>query len=148
MMCPNCDHFEHEGRVCGMVVYGRSPGNGPCMCGSEVALQDLKKENATLRRLLWQEHPHTAKYGDDGELQCNAPSCLIDFKRDLVENIETKVDQIARNEVEGRLADEKRLQAFLSILDAWIDLNRGGQADRLGVVQPIMDAVKRFREGP
>lgn len=43
----------------------------------------MTKDEKTLRRLLWLHHgcpPHTL-YGDDGEMQCNNPTCMIDFKR-------------------------------------------------------------------
>ena len=52
----------------------------------------LKQENARLRELLWFNHGHTDSpmlYGDDGEMQCN--TCMIDFKRDSVEEIERKI---------------------------------------------------------
>ena len=44
----------------------------------------------TLRRLLWLHHgcPHVALYGDDGEMQCNNQSCMVDFKRMPPEEIE------------------------------------------------------------
>lgn len=47
-----------------------------------------KNENYQLRKLLWLNHgcPIRSLYGDDGEMQCN--DCLIDFKRDTVEEIE------------------------------------------------------------
>ena len=41
----------------------------------------LYRENKQLRELLWITHPCVEKYGDDGELQCNQPDCMIDFKR-------------------------------------------------------------------
>jgi len=46
------------------------------------------KDNMKLRELLWLHHGHSeALYGDDGEMQCNHPDCVIDFKRDSVEKI-------------------------------------------------------------
>lgn len=41
------------------------------------------KNEKKLRQLLWLHHecPHRTLYGDDGEMQCNNPSCMIDFKR-------------------------------------------------------------------
>lgn len=42
-----------------------------------------------LRRLLWLGHGCTGLYGDDGEMQCG--HCLIDFKRDTVEQIEKRL---------------------------------------------------------
>ena len=47
-----------------------------------------KDENYQLRKLLWLNHGCSIRslYDDDGEMQCNG--CLIDFKRDSVEDIE------------------------------------------------------------
>ena len=45
-------------------------------------------ENKILRKLLWLNHGCTSLYGDDGEMQC--ASCMIDFKRVPVEEIEQK----------------------------------------------------------
>ena len=41
-------------------------------------------EEKQLRLALWMNHgcPKQALYGDDGEMQCNAVSCRIDFKRE------------------------------------------------------------------
>lgn len=46
--------------------------------------------DAGIRKLLWLRHgcPVNALYGDDGEMQCGI--CLVDFKRDSVEDIEAK----------------------------------------------------------
>ena len=50
-------------------------------------------EEKTLRRLLWLKHGCSASlYGDDGEMQCN--QCVIDFKRDSVEFIERRFNEI------------------------------------------------------
>ncbi len=45
------------------------------------------------RTLLWQTHGHpfAALYGDDGEMQCNADGCGLDFVRDSLEKIEEAV---------------------------------------------------------
>ena len=50
----------------------------------------MEKENKELRKLLWLRHGCSFfdLYGDDGEIQCT--SCMIDFKRDSVENISRK----------------------------------------------------------
>lgn len=47
-------------------------------------------EELTLRRLLWLRHgcPFEALYGDDGEMQCNAVGCRIDFLRATPDQIE------------------------------------------------------------
>lgn len=55
------------------------------------------RQNALLRRLLWEAHPCVGKYGDDGELQCN--ECLIDFKRDPVEVIEKRIAERGMREL-------------------------------------------------
>jgi hypothetical protein len=55
-------------------------------------------ENARLRRLLWLRHgcDFAALYGDDGEMQCNASGCHIDFKRDSAERIEQAFERRGR----------------------------------------------------
>ncbi len=50
-------------------------------------------ENETLRKLLWLSHGHRALYGDDGEMQCS--ECMLDFKRDPIERIEKRFDDMA-----------------------------------------------------
>lgn len=49
--------------------------------------EELEQENKELRKLLWlMHHDHFQYlYGDDGELQC--AKCMIDFKRDSVKKI-------------------------------------------------------------
>lgn len=54
-----------------------------------------------LRKKLWLTHLNHFNYlyGDDGEMQCNR--CMIDFKRDSVEQIErrmTRQDLLERGE--------------------------------------------------
>ncbi len=57
-------------------------------------------ELATLRFVLWAEHPCHGKYGDDGELQCGR--CGIDFKRDSVEEITKRIaDRRLRERITG-----------------------------------------------
>ena len=46
-----------------------------------------EQENKELRQLLWLRHGCDGLYGDDGEMQCNSRSCMIDFKRDSIETI-------------------------------------------------------------
>jgi hypothetical protein len=50
-------------------------------------IEDLRKENMTLRYLLWIRHGCEFKYlyGDDGEMQCSKHG--IDFKRLPAESI-------------------------------------------------------------
>ncbi len=48
----------------------------------------LRESDMRLRRLLWEHHASGhGLYGDDGEMQCN--TCLLDFKRDSIEQIES-----------------------------------------------------------
>lgn len=44
-----------------------------------------------LRRVLWLRHGCSGLYGDDGEMQCGA--CSLDFKRDPIDKILTKLEQ-------------------------------------------------------
>lgn len=53
-------------------------------------ITSLQSENAALRFQLWSTHPCTAKYGDNGEMQCNR-NPPIDFKRDGVADICRKI---------------------------------------------------------
>lgn len=48
-----------------------------------------------LRKMLWIHHMDHAKYlyGDDGEMQCSR--CMIDFKRDSVEQIKRRMGRQA-----------------------------------------------------
>ncbi len=49
----------------------------------EKKVEELEGENNKLRELLWLRHgcPMEGLYGDDGEMQCNSPCCMLDFKR-------------------------------------------------------------------
>jgi hypothetical protein len=51
---------------------------------------ELAELDRKLRYQLFASHPCDGKYGDDGEMQCNARTCMIDFKRDSLEAIESK----------------------------------------------------------
>lgn len=46
-------------------------------------VEQLRKDDRRWREMLWYHHgcPSQTLYGDDGELQCNNLSCMIDFKR-------------------------------------------------------------------
>lgn len=57
--------------------------------------ETIAKTSQELRRMLWLRHgcPTSAQYGDDGEMQCNA--CMIDFKRDSLQNIQDQWTRIA-----------------------------------------------------
>jgi hypothetical protein len=64
-----------------------------CVCNTikEKHESEYEKENEKLRNLLWATHPCEGKYGDDGEMQCNNLNCMIDFKRDSVDDIQNKL---------------------------------------------------------
>ena len=53
----------------------------------------MEEENKKLRELLWLRHGCSIYqlYGDDDEMQCT--NCMIDFKRESVENISRKFTQ-------------------------------------------------------
>lgn len=78
--------------------------------GEPVDEERLKAEITTLRRLFWLSHgcPIEALYGDDGEMQCNASGCRIDFKRDSIEDIEHRLHQRGLE----RLADMELAKRF------------------------------------
>lgn len=59
------------------------------MSGFTTARQEVR----WLREQLWLSHgcPPHARYGDDGEMQCNAIGCQIDFKRQDLSHIVTKL---------------------------------------------------------
>lgn len=48
----------------------------------------LKEENLEWRGFLWVSHGHSSElYGDDGEMQCNHATCMIDYKRDSIDRV-------------------------------------------------------------
>jgi hypothetical protein len=54
--------------------------------------KQLKSDVKKMRELLWIYHGHFQElYGDDGERQCSR--CVIDFKRDTVDEICQKIAQ-------------------------------------------------------
>lgn len=57
---------------------------------SELPASTGSPSDVEVRKLLWLRHgcPINALYGDDGEMQCGI--CLVDFRRDSVEDIEAK----------------------------------------------------------
>ena len=65
-----------------------------------MSTEETLEENKKLRELLWIRHgcSFASLYGDDGEMQCG--NCLIDFKRDPVENILQVFQKIAANKIE------------------------------------------------
>lgn len=57
-----------------------------------IEIPELSKTELGLRRLLFYSHLHTCQtYSDDGEMQDS--SCMIDFLRDDVEEIETRISE-------------------------------------------------------
>ena len=56
-----------------------------------VSSKHMINNEKLLRKLLWLNHgcSITSLYGDDGEMQCS--KCLIDFKRNPVEDIEKRI---------------------------------------------------------
>lgn len=68
---------------------------------------DLVGHEKQLRKMLWLSHGCTGLYGDDGEMQCG--SCLIDFRRDDVQEIEARFQQIGLQ----KLAEHQARNAML-----------------------------------
>ena len=61
---------------------------------------DLARENYKLRMMLFMAHGVVGKhclYGDDGERHCN--TCMIDFVRDSVDEIERKIHEYNMREL-------------------------------------------------
>lgn len=62
-------------------------------CDVEKFVLARSKEENTLRKLLFMSHKHNghpdARYGDDGEMQCN--TCFCDFVRDSAEGLSAKM---------------------------------------------------------
>lgn len=58
----------------------------------------LVKSERTIRERLWLNHgcPISTLYGDDGELQCNNSSCRIDFKREPLPKLLSRLIAIGR----------------------------------------------------
>jgi len=75
----------------------------------EAARPEIEKQ---WRRVLAFSHPcvaqNTALYGDDGELCCNA--CFIDFRRDSLDEIETKIVSLAQKREEGHAARKAEIE--------------------------------------
>ena len=65
------------------------------------------KQEMILRELLWLKHGHSIweLYGDDGEMQCH--NCMLDFKRDSVERIKERFDQIAFDNMMQTILEQK-----------------------------------------
>jgi len=53
----------------------------------------LREAERWLRIEWWGNHgcDRNARYGDDGEFQCNALGCMIDFKREPLASLEKRV---------------------------------------------------------
>ena len=63
--------------------------------GAAGPAQDSEK---LVRERLWINHgcPFHALYGDDGEMQCNAESCRLDFKREPLPSLILKLVALGR----------------------------------------------------
>jgi hypothetical protein len=88
---------------------------------------DLDKRDATiagLRRLLFLQHPCNGKYGDDGEMQCG--SCLIDFKRNPVDVIDSHLQIMAENRLacNARRDASIRRKALIEARTEWLQAHR------------------------
>jgi hypothetical protein len=68
---------------------------------------DLECEVLALRRLLWIAHSHGIGYGDDGEMQDCSRIPFIDFKRNTVADIETKILMRNQAAIQPKCADVK-----------------------------------------
>lgn len=73
-----------------------------------------KEENKKLRELIWLKHGCSVAslYSGDGEMSCGY--CLLDFKRDSVEDIEARFCQMAmqRFVIEANLNDKEESQSL------------------------------------
>lgn len=69
-----------------------------------------------IRRQLWLGHgcPLSILYGDEGEMQCNALQCRLDFKRAPIGELMTAVIRSLRNRAE---AAESQVQALREALE-------------------------------
>lgn len=80
-----------------------------------------RQDNMKLRELLWLHHGHSAAlYGDDGEMQCNHPDCVIDFKRDPVDVIVKRFDE-ARHRKMVELGWEKEEEVVKKAVEKTLD---------------------------
>lgn len=75
---------------------------------------NMSAEMRDLRKLLWLRHgcPRYTLYGDDGEMQCNNPSCMIDFKRDSIETIKQRWQSHGQKLIDDAGGMEAVLQAI------------------------------------
>ena len=74
--------------------------------GWQVLFNEVWTAERTLRKLLWLKHGHQESlYGDDGEMQCS--KCRLDFKRDSVEAIEARFDEMNSQALIKFMEDKK-----------------------------------------
>lgn len=61
-------------------------------------VQEQEQAEQTIRAGLWVNHgcPFAALYGDDGEMQCNQITCRIDFKREPLPALLTRLFAMGR----------------------------------------------------
>jgi hypothetical protein len=80
------------------------------------ALAPARDEDAA-RRFLWMNHgcPPAALKGDEGEMQCNAEDCHLDFKREALDSL------LIALFAQGRLIGETRDAVPVSDLRSLVD---------------------------
>jgi hypothetical protein len=80
------------------------------------ALAPARDEDAA-RRFLWMNHgcPPAALEGDEGEMQCNAEDCHLDFKREALDSL------LIALFAQGRLIGETRDAVPVSDLRSLVD---------------------------
>lgn len=82
-----------------------------------------------VRELLWMNHgcQMSALYGDDGELQCNAETCRMDFKRDPLPGLIELL--MARGRLHAGLkVPSVPVSALRALLKEWQDTGDSMQA--------------------
>jgi hypothetical protein len=96
---------------------------------------DLESGDSKLRSELWSRHGHgyPALYGDDGQRHCNA--CLIDFKRDPVDVIVSRLQQNARERGQDYLALEPLITKRVEQVEKLTVLLSEAEAALSGIAQ-------------
>lgn len=93
------------------------------------------------RKKLWLSHGHSGLYGDDGEMQCG--TCLIDFKRDSLQSIEDRVQQIAmasittNEQLQRDLATVQEIGRLREALSLCVDRLIGLSEDGLTKIEQV-----------
>ena len=111
---------------------------------------------------LWLEHgcPKSTLYGDDGEMQCNRLTCMIDFKRAPLEEILSKVRRGSPMPAVSRAETLALYQTysddFLRTLRAAFAADAGDHPDpdglcenRIGIIDEVLaERIPQAREEP